>query len=70
MQALIKHDADSTPIWGFVIFEPKGWKIIENKARPFVFTDAITIEDIDSLSGGMATKMGFQLKKISIEVDG
>lgn len=67
MQALIKHDTDGSLIWGFVVFQATGWKLIENKVRPHIFMDEITLADIDSLTGGKATELGFELVTVDVE---
>jgi len=61
MQALI----NTTNQYGKVIFEPKGWRVAISEV-PTIFTDAITIEQIDSLSHGSASSQGFQLIHVNV----
>lgn len=68
MQALVKQNSDGTRIWGYVVFEPRGWRLTETANRPFIFLDETPFESIDSLTGGQASKMGFELVKVDVEV--
>jgi len=68
MQALIKKGSESNPVWGFVRNSPRGWDIIPNESRPTVFSDLISLTDVDGLSHDSATKQGFVLVKINIQV--
>jgi len=68
MQALIKNGTESNPVWGFIRSSPRGWDIVPNETRPTVFSDAISLSDVDGLFHDSATKQGFVLVKINIQV--
>jgi hypothetical protein len=68
MQALIQKGTESNPVWGFVRFTPKGWDIVPNAVRPTVFSDTISLSDIDSLSNNSAGNQEFTLVQINIKI--
>jgi hypothetical protein len=68
MKALIKKGTESNPVWGFIRFCSKGWEIIPNQIRPTVFSDLLSLDDVDGLSHDSATKQGFVLVTININI--
>lgn len=68
MQALIKKGTKASPIYGWVRFEPKGWKIVADTMRPYILTDAIRFEDIDSLTNGQTSKENYELVTITLTI--
>lgn len=68
MQALIKKGTESNPVWGFIRTTPKGWDIVPTDSRPTVFTDNLSLTDVDGLSNDSASKQQFILVKINIIV--
>jgi len=68
MQALIKKGTRESPVWGFVLFQPKGWKIKESPEKPFIFTDSITDEYINELTGNQMSNDSYELVSVDVVI--